>query len=113
MCNRSTDRVVDFDNNCRQSEIKAEADFDELDTWVVKNPTDAQLRNYNNWKPPKVKSSTFHGSVQYYDAIKNTHELYYTRLPVWNRVANAVNGDAVECRIDLVKVILQRTLFST
>jgi len=32
MCDRSTDRV-DFDNNCRQSEIKSEADFRELDTW--------------------------------------------------------------------------------
>ena len=28
-------------------------------------------------------------------------------------MANAVNGDALECIIDLVKVILQRTLFGT
>ncbi len=74
MCDRSTER--DFDNNCRQSEIKTEEDFRELDTWVVKNPTDAQLKNYMNWKPPKVKGSTFHSIEQYYDAIKNTHELY-------------------------------------
>jgi len=79
----------------------------------VENPTDAQLRNYNNLKPPKVKSSTFHGSEQYYDAIKTSHEHYYTRLQIWNKVANAVNGDALECIIDLVKVILQRTLFGT
>jgi len=32
MCDRSTNRLVDFDNNCRQSEIKSEADLRELET---------------------------------------------------------------------------------